>query len=111
MACAAVAYTAATMLITQRVRVRLQRNATHRILGEFQAACDTPIECMLQVVDAMAIEMYAGLNSHSSSTLKMLPTFVDHLPLGDERGVYYAMDMSGTNFRVLRVQFDGLKAE
>jgi hexokinase len=109
LACAAAACTATAVLFTQRVHVRLQRKAAQRILEEFQAACDTPTECMLQVVDAMAIEMHKGLSSHSRSTLKMLPTFVDHLPLGDERGVYYAVDLGGTNFRVLRVHLGGLE--
>merc|ERR1711971_732756 len=31
----------------------------------------------------------------------------DNLPTGDEEGVFYALDLGGTNFRVLRVQLGG----
>jgi hexokinase len=55
----------------------------------------------------MAVEMHAGLASEGGSKLKMLLTFVDSLPTGDEKGTYYALDLGGTNFRVLRVQLEG----
>jgi len=35
-----------------------------------------------QVVDAMAVEMHAGLVSEGGSRLKMLPSYVDQLPEG-----------------------------
>jgi len=37
----------------------------------------------------------------------MLISYVDNLPTGDEHGLYYALDLGGTNFRVLRVQLGG----
>lgn len=37
----------------------------------------------------------------------MLLTFVDSLPDGKEKGTYYALDIGGTNFRVLRVHLGG----
>ncbi|KAF8041201.1 hypothetical protein BT93_B3203 [Corymbia citriodora subsp. variegata] len=52
----------------------------------------------------MAVEMHAGLASEGGSKLKMLLTFVDTLPNGNEKGIYYALDLGGTNFRVLQVQ-------
>nr|CAD1840024.1 unnamed protein product [Ananas comosus var. bracteatus] len=59
-----------------------------------------------------------GLGSDGGSKLKMLLTFIDTLPMVDarlmnpsvvvdarsEEGIYYALDLGGTNFRVLRVQ-------
>lgn len=59
------------------------------------------------MVDAMAVEMHAGLASEGGSKLKMLLTFVDNLPNGSEKGTYYALHLGGTNFRVLRVQLGG----
>ncbi|KAG0495046.1 hypothetical protein HPP92_006040 [Vanilla planifolia] len=41
------------------------------------------------------------------SKLKMLISYVDNLPTGDEKGLFYALDLGGTNFRVLRVQLGG----
>ncbi|XP_068641320.1 hexokinase-1-like isoform X2 [Aristolochia californica] len=37
----------------------------------------------------------------------MLISYVDNLPTGDEKGLFYALDLGGTNFRVLRVQLGG----
>lgn len=34
----------------------------------------------------------------------MLPSFVDVLPSGEERGHCYAIDLGGTNLRVAHVQ-------
>ncbi|KAG8079044.1 hypothetical protein GUJ93_ZPchr0007g6052 [Zizania palustris] len=52
----------------------------------------------------MVVEMHAGLASDGGSKLKMLLTFVDALPNGNEEGIYYSIDLGGTNFRVLRVE-------
>ena len=37
----------------------------------------------------------------------MLPTFVNKRVTGAERGDYYALDLGGTNFRVLRLTLEG----
>ncbi|KHN05494.1 Hexokinase-3 [Glycine soja] len=55
----------------------------------------------------MAVEMHAGLASEGGSKLKMLLTYVHNLPNGTEKGTYYALDLGGTNFRVLRVHLHG----
>ena len=50
-------------------------------------------------------EMQEGLSGHESS-LKMIPSFVDR-PEGTEKGTFIALDLGGTNFRVLAVELDG----
>lgn len=107
-ACAAATCAAAAVVVTKRVKVRSQKRTARKILMEFQEACDTPLGRLRHVVDAMAVEMHAGLVSEGGSKLKMLPTFIDHLPDGHEKGLFYAVDLGGTNFRVLRVQLGGL---
>ncbi|KAJ1388733.1 Hexokinase, N-terminal [Sesbania bispinosa] len=77
------------------------------ILKELEEKCATPTWKLKQVADAMTVEMHAGLASEGGSKLKMLITFVDNLPTGNEEGVFYALDLGGTNFRVLRVQLGG----
>ncbi|MCH1922374.1 hypothetical protein L9G15_23495, partial [Shewanella sp. A3A] len=37
----------------------------------------------------------------------MIVSYVDNLPNGTEEGLFYALDLGGTNFRVLRVQLAG----
>lgn len=50
-------------------------------------------------------EMKKGLSGEKSS-LKMIPTYVDR-PTGEERGVYIALDIGGTNFRILELELKG----
>ncbi len=50
-------------------------------------------------------EMQKGLSGYESS-LKMIPSFVD-IPNGNEKGEFLALDLGGTNFRVLAVKLDG----
>lgn len=77
------------------------------LLEEIKASCDTPLQLLHDVADAMTVEMSAGLRTSGGSRLKMLPSYVDKLPTGAETGVYYALDLGGTNFRVLRVSLGG----
>lgn len=106
-ASAAVACTAAAWIVSRRIRNRKNWNRTLAILHDFQTDCNTPLHRLRQVVDAMTVEMHAGLASEGGSKLKMLLTYVDNLPTGDEEGLYYALDLGGTNFRVIRVQLGG----
>ena len=40
---------------------------------------------------------------HEKSSVKCYPTFVSQLPTGEETGRFLALDLGGTNFRVLKV--------
>mmetsp|Transcript_11416 Transcript_11416/g.22395 ORF Transcript_11416/g.22395 Transcript_11416/m.22395 type:complete len:977 (+) Transcript_11416:144-3074(+) len=51
-------------------------------------------------------EMRRGLQG-LPSTIKMLPSYVTEIPTSREKGVYFALDLGGTNFRVSRFSFDG----
>lgn len=78
------------------------------IVKEVEGQCSTQISKLRQVVDAMAEEMKKGLASETGKNfLKMVISYVDTLPTGDEKGLFYALDLGGTNFRVLRVQLGG----
>jgi len=79
-----------------------------KLLKEFREASATPLPLLHQVSEALVHEMHTGLASEGGSDqLKMLPTYVDALPSGKEKGLFYAVDLGGTNFRVLRVQLGG----
>ncbi|KAJ0971417.1 hypothetical protein J5N97_019376 [Dioscorea zingiberensis] len=77
------------------------------IVAELEEQCATPTTRLLQMAEAMTVEMHAGLASDGGSKLKMLISYVDNLPTGHEKGLFYALDLGGTNFRVLRVQLGG----
>ncbi|XP_009606563.1 hexokinase-1 [Nicotiana tomentosiformis] len=97
----------AALIVNHRMRKSSKWARAMAILREFEEKCGTPDAKLKQVADAMTVEMHAGLASEGGSKLKMLITYVDNLPTGDEAGVFYALDLGGTNFRVLRVQLGG----
>ena len=51
-------------------------------------------------------EAIKGLEGAPSS-MQMIPTFVTKRVTGDEKGDFYALDLGGTNFRVLRLSLEG----
>ncbi|KAH0926066.1 hypothetical protein HID58_018322, partial [Brassica napus] len=97
----------AAVMVGRRIKSRAKWRAVVEILKEMEEASDTPVGRLRQVVDAMAVEMHAGLASEGGSKLKMLLTFVHHLPNGTEKGTYYALHLGGTYFRILRVHLGG----
>ncbi|XP_051120366.1 hexokinase-3-like [Andrographis paniculata] len=105
--CAVAACVVAAVVVGRSVRRRRAWTRAVRVVEELEEDCVTSVVRLRQVVDAMAVEMHAGLASEGGSKLKMLLTYVHSLPTGNEKGTYYALDLGGTNFRVLRVQLGG----
>jgi len=62
-----------------------------------------------RVMTLLHQEMNHGLKPHSNhvADIKMFPTFVRSLPDGTEAGEFLALDLGGTNFRVLLVRLQG----
>jgi len=50
-----------------------------------------------------------GLNksTHPQASVKCFPTYVRQLPSGREKGKFLALDLGGTNFRVVVMDIDG----
>ncbi|CAL5423683.1 unnamed protein product [Camellia sinensis] len=105
--CAAATCAIAAVMVGRRVKTLRRWKKVVAVLEDLEEDCSTSVGRLRQVVDAMAVEMHAGLASEGGSKLKMLLTFVDKLPNGSEKGTYYALDLGGTNFRVLRVALGG----
>lgn len=105
--CTAAVCAAAVLIMRHRMKSSGRWAKAEAILRELEENCGTPTGKLRQVADAMTVEMHAGLASEGGSKLKMLISYVDSLPTGDEKGVFYALDLGGTNFRVLRVQLGG----
>ncbi|KAF1449372.1 Hexokinase-1, partial [Spheniscus demersus] len=78
----------------------------HRLIDETLAEFKLTHEQLLQVKKRMRAEMEAGLKkkTHETAKVKMLPTFVRSTPDGSENGDFLALDLGGTNFRVLLVK-------
>lgn len=109
--CATAAGVVAAVMVGRSVRRRRVWRRVVRVLEELEEGCSTPVGRLRQVVDAMVVEMHAGLASEGGSKLKMLLTYVHNLPTGTEKGTYYALDLGGTNFRVLRVKLGSQRSE
>ncbi|GMQ06317.1 hypothetical protein CsSME_00050952 [Camellia sinensis var. sinensis] len=105
--CAAAVCAGAVLVVRHRMKCSGRWSQAMAILKEFEEKCGTPLSKLRQVADAMTVEMHAGLASEGGSKLKMIISYVDNLPTGDEKGLFYALDLGGTNFRVLRVQLGG----
>ena len=80
--CAAATCAIAAVLVARRASARARWRRAVALLREFEEGCATPPARLRQVVDAMVVEMHAGLASDGGSKLKMLLTFVDALPTG-----------------------------
>jgi hexokinase len=79
---------------------------TRGVLAEVYAAAEMPLEDCKALIAGFQVAMARGLAGQESD-LKMLPSFVTELPTGKEAGTVYALDLGGTNFRVLRVVLPG----
>ncbi len=74
------------------------------ILGKLKLNKDHLNKVMALMLD----EMKKGLDpaTHAKADIKMFPTYVRSLPDGTERGDILALDLGGTNFRVLLINLD-----
>ncbi|KAM6220233.1 hexokinase-2 isoform 1-T1 [Rhynchocyon petersi] len=78
----------------------------HRARQKTLEALKLTYEQLLEVKRRMSVEMERGLKkeTHAIAPVKMLPTYVCATPDGTEKGDFLALDLGGTNFRVLLVR-------
>ena len=74
-------------------------------IKETEGLFDISVKDMKKIIIDFHKDMARGLCGKKSS-LKMLPAYVDR-PKGDERGTFIALDLGGTNFRVLDLELKG----
>ncbi|KAM0894528.1 hypothetical protein ACQ4PT_024477 [Festuca glaucescens] len=106
-AVAAAAAVGVALLVRRQVREAKRWGRAAAVLRDLEERCAAPPARLRQVADAVAVEMHAGLASEGGSKLAMIISYVDSLPSGQEKGLFYALDLGGTNFRVLRVLLGG----
>ncbi|KAJ9177440.1 hypothetical protein P3X46_012661 [Hevea brasiliensis] len=104
-AVATVAGVAATVMQYKRRKDREKQ--THRILRKFASECATPVPKLWEVANALVSDMETSLSSQEPGTLNMLVSYVTSLPNGDEKGLYYGLNMRGTNFLILCARLGG----
>ncbi|KAI6178373.1 hypothetical protein M3Y98_00493700 [Aphelenchoides besseyi] len=71
---------------------------------------DDDLRNIMQLMDKSFDE---GLSPETASTaaVKMLPSYVRAVPNGTEQGHFLALDLGGTNFRVLLIRLEGNQSE
>uniref|UniRef100_A0A8C7B185 hexokinase n=1 Tax=Neovison vison TaxID=452646 RepID=A0A8C7B185_NEOVI len=92
----------AAMVTAVASRVQAQRKQIDHVLALFRLTQ----EQLKDVQGKMRAEFENGLrkDTHLTATVKMLPTYVCGMPDGTEKGKFLALDLGGTNFRVLLVK-------
>uniref|UniRef100_A0A4W3HXL2 Hexokinase-2 n=1 Tax=Callorhinchus milii TaxID=7868 RepID=A0A4W3HXL2_CALMI len=92
----------AAMVTAVAYRLVAQRKAREETLAAFELSHQQ----LLKVKARMRQEMERGLQreTHTSATVKMLASYVRSTPDGTEKGDFLALDLGGTNFRVLLVK-------
>lgn len=86
----------------EQVSKRMPRYRQQReLVLEYEKAMLPPRKDLQALEDDIVKQMEAGMRKANSSTIMMLPTYVLRLPTGAEVGTCYALDIGGTNFRVM----------
>ncbi|KAF9678180.1 hypothetical protein SADUNF_Sadunf07G0008300 [Salix dunnii] len=85
-----------------------QWKQTQRILRKFAKESATPVPKLWEVANALVSDMRASLASQEETgTLSMLVSYATSLPKGNERGLYYGLNLRGTNFLILCARLGG----
>ncbi|CAF2048365.1 unnamed protein product [Rotaria magnacalcarata] len=99
-----------------RVATPAQQQTRHYRQPELNDQIETVLDSLkitddqlIQIMHLLEDEMNAGLSSstHDQAVVKMFPTYVKNIPTGTEVGQILALDLGGTNFRVLLVDLRG----
>ncbi|KAI8906034.1 hypothetical protein EDD86DRAFT_277427 [Gorgonomyces haynaldii] len=77
-----------------------------RVVDDLTAELSISSARLHRLVLHMTSEFKKGLSADGEA-LKMIPSYVTNLPTGNEKGTFLALDMGGTNFRVLSVTLEG----
>ncbi|XP_072913341.1 hexokinase-4 isoform X3 [Hemitrygon akajei] len=75
-----------------------------QILSEFHLRKEELLEVKRRIQQEM--EKGLKLETHKTASVKMLPTYVRSTPDGSEVGDFLALDLGGTNFRVMLVKVE-----
>ncbi|RDW80138.1 phosphotransferase-1 [Coleophoma cylindrospora] len=73
-----------------------------RVAAEFEYVDDDVRKAVVEFID----EMNEGLEKNAT-LMSQIPTYVTAVPNGTEKGLYLAVDLGGTNFRVCSIQLHG----
>ncbi|OMO56375.1 Hexokinase [Corchorus capsularis] len=93
-----------------RQRKDRQWKKTNRILRKFASESATPVPKLWEVANAMVSDMEASVSSdheQAKSSLNMLVSYISPLPSGNEKGMYYGVNLRGTDFLMVCARLAG----
>lgn len=64
---------------------------------------DVSLEALREVARRLTAAFQKGLENEEEAVVKMFITYVHSLPDGTEEGDFLALDLGGSNFRVLQL--------
>ena len=79
------------------------RNTKKMVQDKVLEGFSISLEKMKRVAAGLAEDFEKGLANEDDSPVKMLVTYVHSLPDGTEQGDFMALDLGGSNFRVLLI--------
>jgi len=91
------------------MRTHAEQAAVNAAMGKLRSQFSCPLIVLNKLADRMNVEMKKGLISTEGSQIKMLPSYVNHLPTGQENGEFLALDLGGSNFRVVTFRLEANK--
>ena len=89
--------------ITGHLTPELQRVRQAQIIEGVRAQFDLPISKLSEMQTYFYEEMLAGLEDEAKANIKMLLSYVPKKAPSEITGTFYALDLGGTNFRVLKL--------
>ncbi|NWV13365.1 HXK2 protein, partial [Ptilonorhynchus violaceus] len=92
----------AAMVTAVALRLAAQRREVNEVLAPLRLN-RADLE-KVQALMRQEMEVGLGRDTHATASVRMLPSYVCHTPDGTERGDFLALDLGGTNFRVLLVR-------
>ncbi|XP_063051017.1 hexokinase-2 isoform X2 [Engraulis encrasicolus] len=92
----------AAMVTAVAERLANQHAARQAVLDTLRLSRAQLAEVKHRITEGM--ELGLARSTHANATIKMLPTYVRSTPNGTEQGDFLALDLGGTNFRVLLVK-------
>ncbi|KAK3259892.1 hypothetical protein CYMTET_31126, partial [Cymbomonas tetramitiformis] len=99
----------AGLLVAGGAYLVLRKFRKSSVLSEVRESCELSLTDLKAIVEDFISQMHAGLRADKPDcgSLPMLPSFATFLPTGKETGTFFALDLGGTNFRILRVTLKG----
>ncbi|NWZ72822.1 HXK3 protein, partial [Acrocephalus arundinaceus] len=91
----------AAMVTAVALRLAALRREVNEVLSPLRLS-RSDLE-KVQALMRQEMDQGLGKETNANASVRMLPTYVSHTPDGTERGDFLALDLGGTNFRVLVV--------